>query len=65
LDPVEWLRPDCAALDSVVATRWSKSVASRSRTLVVMAADDERAASDDQLVATLPHGTRVVVPADH
>jgi hypothetical protein len=31
----------------------------------MMGADDERAASADQLVAALPHGTRVLVPGDH
>jgi hypothetical protein len=30
-----------------------------------MGADDERAASVDQLVAALPRGTSAVVPGDH
>lgn len=34
-------------------------------TLVLMGADDERAASLDQLVTALPWGTRAVVPGDH
>lgn len=34
-------------------------------TLVLVGADDERAASVDQLVAALPRGTRAVVPGDH
>jgi pimeloyl-ACP methyl ester carboxylesterase len=34
-------------------------------TLVVVGADDERAASAEQLAATLPHATHVVVPGDH
>jgi hypothetical protein len=34
-------------------------------TLVVMGADDERAASADELVTVLPHATRAVVPGNH
>jgi pimeloyl-ACP methyl ester carboxylesterase len=34
-------------------------------TLVVTGADDERAASADELAAALPLATRAVVPGDH
>jgi pimeloyl-ACP methyl ester carboxylesterase len=60
-DPVALLR----VLDSVVATPVEPVGRIQVPTLVVAGADDERAASADELVAALPHGTRAVVPGDH
>jgi pimeloyl-ACP methyl ester carboxylesterase len=60
-DPVALLH----VLDSVAATPVEPVRRIQVPTLVVMGADDERAASADQLVAVLPHGTRAVVPGDH
>jgi pimeloyl-ACP methyl ester carboxylesterase len=52
-------------LDSIVATPASLVGRIQVPTLVAVGADDERAASVDELVAALPHGTRAVVPGDH
>jgi pimeloyl-ACP methyl ester carboxylesterase len=52
-------------LDSIVATPVEEVGRIQVPTLVVMGADDERAASLDQLVEALPRGTRAVVPGDH
>ena len=52
-------------LDSVVATPVEPVGRIQVPTLVVVGADDERAASADQLVAALPRGTQAVVPGDH
>jgi len=60
-DPVALLH----VLDSVVATPVEPVGRIQVPTLVVVGADDERAASADQLVAALPRGTRAVVPGDH
>jgi pimeloyl-ACP methyl ester carboxylesterase len=60
-DPVALLH----VLDSVVATPVEPVGRIEVPTLVVVGADDERAASADELVATLPRGTRAVVPGDH
>jgi pimeloyl-ACP methyl ester carboxylesterase len=67
-----WLRSsgeDPAALphmlDSIVATPVEPVGRIQVPALVVMGADDERAASADQLVEVLPHGTRAVVPGSH
>ena len=68
----QWLRSsseDPAALlhvlESIVATPVEPISRIQVPTLVVVGADDERAASVDQLVAALPHGARAVVPGDH
>jgi pimeloyl-ACP methyl ester carboxylesterase len=68
----EWLRSGGKdpvalghALDSIVATRVELLGRIQVRTLVAIGADDERAASVDQLVAALPRATRVVVPGNH
>lgn len=60
-DPVALLR----VLDSVVATPVEPVGRIQVPTLVVVGADDERAASAGELVATLPHATQAVVPGDH
>lgn len=60
-DPVALLH----VLDSIVATPVEPVGRIQVPTLVVVGADDERAASVDQLVAALPRGTRAVVPGDH
>jgi pimeloyl-ACP methyl ester carboxylesterase len=60
-DPVALLH----VLDSVVATPVEPVGRIQVPTLVVVGADDERAASADQLVAALPRGTWAVVPGDH
>jgi pimeloyl-ACP methyl ester carboxylesterase len=52
-------------LDSVVATPVEQVGGVRVPTLVVVGADDERAATADELVAALPGGVRAVVPGDH
>jgi pimeloyl-ACP methyl ester carboxylesterase len=52
-------------LDSIVATPVEPVGRIQVPALVVMGADDERAASADQLVEVLPHGTRAVVPGSH
>jgi pimeloyl-ACP methyl ester carboxylesterase len=52
-------------LDSIVATPVEAVSRIQVPTLVVTGAGDERAASADELVAALPHGTRAVVPGDH
>jgi len=68
----QWLRANAAApaallpeLASIVATPVEEVGRIQVPTLVVMGADDERAASLDQLVEALPRGTRAVVPGDH
>ncbi|MGH3377824.1 MAG: alpha/beta fold hydrolase [Actinoallomurus sp.] len=68
----QWLRANDAdpaallhVLNSVVATPVEAVGRIQVPTLVVMGADDERAASTDQLVAALPRGTRAFVPGDH
>jgi pimeloyl-ACP methyl ester carboxylesterase len=68
----QWLRSSGAdpvalvhVLDSVVATPVEPVGRIQLPTLVAVGADDERAASADELVAALPRGTRVVVPGDH
>lgn len=68
----QWLRSNDAdpvallhVLDSVVATPMVAVGQIRVPTLVVVGADDECAASADHLAATLPCGTRAVVPGDH
>ncbi len=60
-DPVALLH----VLDSIVATPVEPVGRIQVPTLVVVGADDERAASADQLVAALPRGARAVVPGDH
>jgi pimeloyl-ACP methyl ester carboxylesterase len=60
-DPVALLH----VLDSIVATPVEPVAGIQVPTLVVMGADDERAASADELVATLPRATRAVVPGTH
>ena len=60
-DPVALLQ----VLDSVIATPAEPVGRIPVPTLVVVGADDERAASGDELVALLPHGTRAVVPGNH
>jgi pimeloyl-ACP methyl ester carboxylesterase len=60
-DPVALLH----VLDSIVATPAEPVARIQVPTLVVMGADDERAASADELVVVLPHGTRAVVPGNH
>jgi pimeloyl-ACP methyl ester carboxylesterase len=68
----QWLRVSRAdpiallhVLDSLVVTSAEAVGRIQVPTLVVMGADDERAVSADQLVATLPKGVRAVVPGDH
>lgn len=68
----QWLRandaePDALlhVLDSIVTTPVEAIGQIQVPTLVVMGADDERAASVDRLVAALPRGTRAMVPGDH
>lgn len=68
----QWLRASDAdpiallhVLDSLVVTPVEVVREIRIPTLVVTGADDERAASADQLVTALPRGTRAVVPGDH
>jgi pimeloyl-ACP methyl ester carboxylesterase len=68
----QWLRANGAdpvallhVLNSIVATPVEAVGQIQVPTLVVMGADDERAASVDQLVAALPRGTRAMVPGDH
>jgi pimeloyl-ACP methyl ester carboxylesterase len=68
----QWLRASGAdpvallhVLDSVVVTPVEEVGQIQVPTLVVMGADDERAASADQLVAALPRGIQAVVPGDH
>jgi pimeloyl-ACP methyl ester carboxylesterase len=60
-DPVALLH----VLDSVVATPVESLARIEVPTLVAAGSDDERVVSADQLVAALPHGTRVVVPGNH
>jgi pimeloyl-ACP methyl ester carboxylesterase len=60
-DPVALLH----VLDSIVATPIEPLGRIQAPTLVAVGADDERAASADDLVAALPHGRRAVVPGDH
>ncbi|TQS39767.1 alpha/beta fold hydrolase [Cryptosporangium phraense] len=60
-DPVALLH----ALDSVVATPREDVTRVRTPTLVVLGADDERAASGDELAVVLPDAVRVTVPGDH
>lgn len=52
-------------LDSVVATPAGPIGGIQVPTLVVVGADDERAATADELVAALPRGVRAEVPGDH
>jgi pimeloyl-ACP methyl ester carboxylesterase len=68
----QWLRANDAepaallhVLNSIVATPVEEIGRVQVPTLVVMGADDERAASAGPLVAALPHGTGAVVPGDH
>lgn len=61
VDPIAVLH----VLDSIAVTPVEPVGRIRVPTLVVTGADDERAASSDELVAVLPHGRRVVVPGDH
>jgi len=68
----QWLRSSDAdpvallhVLDSVVATPVERLGRIQVPTLVVIGADDERAATADQLAAALPRGTGAVVPGDH
>ena len=60
-DPVALLH----VLDSLVATPVASLGEVRVPTLVLMGADDERAASAGRLTASLPCGTPAVVPGDH
>jgi pimeloyl-ACP methyl ester carboxylesterase len=67
-----WLRandaePDALlhVLDSIVATPVEAIGRIQVPTLVVMGADDERAASVDELVAALPRGTKAMAPENH
>ena len=60
-DPVAVVR----VLDSLVGTSAEALGHIRVPTLVVVGADDERAATADDLAAALPHGGRAVVPGDH
>ncbi|GIH17276.1 alpha/beta fold hydrolase [Rugosimonospora africana] len=60
-DPVALLH----VMDSMVATPAEPIGGIQVPTLVVVGADDERAATADELVATLPHGVRATVPGDH
>jgi pimeloyl-ACP methyl ester carboxylesterase len=60
-DPVALLH----VLDSIAATPGEQVGRIRVPALVVVGAGDERAASADELVATLPRATRAVVPGDH
>jgi pimeloyl-ACP methyl ester carboxylesterase len=53
------------ALDSIVATPAEPLSTITTPTLVVLGADDERAASGDELAALLPHATRATVPGTH
>jgi pimeloyl-ACP methyl ester carboxylesterase len=53
------------ALDSVIPTPVEPLRSIATPTLVVLGADDERAASGDELVAVLPNATRAVVPGNH
>ncbi|GAA5200263.1 alpha/beta fold hydrolase [Rugosimonospora acidiphila] len=52
-------------LDSIVPTPAETIGRIQVPTLVVVGADDERAASADGLVAALPYATRAMVPGDH
>jgi len=61
VDPVALLH----VLDSIAGTPVEAIGQIQVPTLVVLGADDERAASADQLVAALPRGSRAVVPGDH
>lgn len=71
----QWLRPGGAdpvallhVLDSVVATPMEPLGRIQVPTLVVIGADDERAATSDQLAAALPRGTGAAILellADH
>src|SRR5690242_17534298 len=60
-DPVALLH----VLDSIVDTPAEPVGRIRVPALVVMGAEDERAASADELAEVLPGSTRVVVPGDH
>jgi pimeloyl-ACP methyl ester carboxylesterase len=60
-DPVALLH----VLDSIVATPAEPVGRIRVPALIVMGADDERAASADELAEALPRSTRAVVPGDH
>ena len=60
-DPVALLH----VLDSLVATPVASLGEVRVPTLVLMGADDERAASAGRLTASLPCGTPAVVPGNH
>jgi pimeloyl-ACP methyl ester carboxylesterase len=67
-----WLRADgrdpvvlLHVLDSLVDTPVEALGRIHVPTLVVIGADDERAASADELVAALPQGGLAVVPGDH
>jgi pimeloyl-ACP methyl ester carboxylesterase len=60
-DPVALLH----VVNSLLATPPDAIGRIQVRTLVVVGVDDERAASTDQLVAALPHGTLVLIPGDH
>ncbi|MEV6949026.1 alpha/beta fold hydrolase [Streptomyces sp. NPDC051172] len=68
----QWLRSSGAdpvallhVLDSVVPTPVEPLGRIQVPTLVVIGADDERAATADQLAAALPQGTSAVVPGVH
>jgi pimeloyl-ACP methyl ester carboxylesterase len=68
----QWLRSSGAdpvallhVLDSLVATPADAIGRIQVPTLVLVGADDERAESTDDLVATLPHATLVRIPGDH
>jgi pimeloyl-ACP methyl ester carboxylesterase len=60
-DPVALLH----VLDSIVPTPVEPVRDIAVPTLVVVGADDERAASARELVPELPHGTLAVIPGDH
>ncbi|GAB2865891.1 alpha/beta fold hydrolase [Actinoallomurus bryophytorum] len=68
----QWLRANDAepaallhVLDSIVTTPVEALGRIQVRALVLMGADDERAASVDELVTALPLGTKAMVPGDH
>ncbi|WP_406440213.1 alpha/beta hydrolase [Streptomyces sp. NBC_01613] len=60
-DPVALLH----VLDSIAPTPVEPLGRIQVPTLVVVGADDERAATADELVEALPHGTRADVPGNH
>jgi hypothetical protein len=68
----QWLKSSSAdpvalmlALDTVIPTPVEAVPLIQVPALVAIGADDERAASADDLVAALPHGTLQLVPGNH